>query len=318
MSGVPVNVGSEIWNSDHRHHRLKPAVPERSVARTHHCARYQVGTGVSISPTDKRNGRKVPSTLEDRPSSARESLTSVYRRSSPGAAWHPQQRERRSQACTGRTGLWIAATPARCILHQNTPLERRSSQRPPTDHFRLHSTDTVKGCTVAEMVRAEIVEGLHARLRAEQRSTTTSIADNKTKTIRLDRVKPAFLDSGDAPQVRNMQLSPTRNNSQKRRGVTFASPIEKPPYPFYLKRHRTATEIGPMYYEKWEWPHRESGWSVFPSQKPKELLRYPIEIIVPDLKDTQLRPYVTFRLPESALNTRAMTPRDLYEVACKR
>ncbi|KRX57493.1 Retrovirus-related Pol polyprotein from transposon [Trichinella sp. T9] len=69
MSGVPVNVGSEIWNSDHRHHRLRPAVPERSVARTHHCARYQVGTGVSISPTDKRNGRKVPSTLEDRPSS---------------------------------------------------------------------------------------------------------------------------------------------------------------------------------------------------------------------------------------------------------
>ncbi|KRX44415.1 39S ribosomal protein L41, mitochondrial [Trichinella sp. T9] len=99
---------------------------------------------------------------------------------------------------------------------------------------------------------------------------------------------------------------------------TFTTPHQKPPYPFYLKRHRTATEIGPMYYEKWEWPHRESGWSVFPSQKPKELLRYPIEIIVPDLKDTQLRPYVTFRLPESALNTRAMTPRDLYEVACKR
>ncbi|KRZ74062.1 hypothetical protein T10_13489, partial [Trichinella papuae] len=99
---------------------------------------------------------------------------------------------------------------------------------------------------------------------------------------------------------------------------TFTTPHQKPPYAFYLKRHRTATEIGPLYYEKWEWPHRESGWSVFPSQKQKELLRYPIEIIVPDLKDTQLRPYVTFRLPESALNTRAMTARDLYEVACKR
>ncbi|KRY50160.1 Retrovirus-related Pol polyprotein from transposon 17.6 [Trichinella britovi] len=166
--------------------------------------------------------------------------------------------------------------------------------------------------------------------------TITICCQNKTKTIRLDRVKPAFLDSGDAPHVRNMQLSPPRNNSQKRRRVTnwmfsnflsiqsiryvrtFTTPHQKPPYPFYLKRHRTATEIGPMYYEKWEWPHRESGWSVFPSQKPKELLRYPIEIIVPDLKDTQLRPYVTFRLPESALNTRAMTPRDLYEVACKR
>ncbi|KRY61901.1 hypothetical protein T4D_7217, partial [Trichinella pseudospiralis] len=40
---------------------------------------------------DQRDGRAVPSTLEDRPSSARESLASVDRRSSPGAAWHPQQ-----------------------------------------------------------------------------------------------------------------------------------------------------------------------------------------------------------------------------------
>ncbi|KRY93752.1 hypothetical protein T4D_13552 [Trichinella pseudospiralis] len=126
---------------------------------------------------DQRDGRAVPSTLEDRPSSARESLASVDRRSSPGAAWHPQQRERRYQACTGRTGLWIATTPARCILHQNTPLERRGSQRPPTDPFRLHSTVTVKNRAVAEMVRAERVEGLHARLRAERRSTTTPITD---------------------------------------------------------------------------------------------------------------------------------------------
>ncbi|KRX36597.1 Retrovirus-related Pol polyprotein from transposon [Trichinella murrelli] len=73
MSGVPVNVGSEIWNSDHRHHRPRPAVPERSVARTHHCAPYQVGTGVSISPTDQRYGGKVPSTLEDRPAHANHS-----------------------------------------------------------------------------------------------------------------------------------------------------------------------------------------------------------------------------------------------------
>ncbi|KRZ87482.1 Transposon Tf2-9 polyprotein [Trichinella sp. T8] len=339
MSGVPVNVGSEIWNSEHRHHRPRPAVPERSVARTHHCARYQVGTGVSISPTDKRNGRKVPSTLEDRPSSARESLTSVDRRSSPGAAWHPQQRERRYQACTGRTGLWIAATPARCILHQNTP----SNAAALSDHLRIifdsiRLTPSRAARSRKWFVPKELKDCTHVFVRNDAPrpplsptydgpylvngpyagKTITICCQNKTKTIRLDRVKPAFLDSGDAPHVRNMQLSPPRNNLQKRRRVTFASPIEKPPYPFYLKRHRTATEIGPMYYEKWEWPHRESGWSVFPSQKPKELLRYPIEIIVPDLKDTQLRPYVTFRLPESALNTRAMTPRDLYEVACKR
>ncbi|XP_003369181.1 conserved hypothetical protein [Trichinella spiralis] len=231
MSGVPVSVGSRIWNSDHRHHRPRPAVPECSVARNHHCVWYQVGTGVSISPTDQRNGRKVPSTFEDRPSSARVSLTSVDRSSSPGAAWHPQQRERRSQARTGRTGLWIAATPAWCILHQNIPLERRSSQRPPTDPLRLHSTDTVKSRRVAEIFLADRVEELHARLRAEHRSTTTPIADVRRTVLgaelrRLDRVKPAFLDSGDAPHVRNMQLSPPRSSSQKRRRVTFARPIE--------------------------------------------------------------------------------------------
>ncbi|KRY44677.1 hypothetical protein T4A_12505, partial [Trichinella pseudospiralis] len=29
---------------------------------------------------------------------------------------------------------------------------------------------------------------------------------SRTKTVSLDRVKPAFLDSGEAPHVRNMQL----------------------------------------------------------------------------------------------------------------
>ncbi|KRX76111.1 hypothetical protein T06_9397 [Trichinella sp. T6] len=56
--------------------------------------------------------------------------------------------------------------------------------------------------------------------------TITICCQNKTKTVSLDRVKPAFLDSGEAPHVRNMQLSPPRNNSQKRRRVTFAKPIE--------------------------------------------------------------------------------------------
>ncbi|XP_003367811.1 putative integrase core domain protein [Trichinella spiralis] len=56
--------------------------------------------------------------------------------------------------------------------------------------------------------------------------TITICCQDKTKTISFDRVKPAFLDSGDAPHVRSMQLSPPRNNSQKRRRVTFAQPIE--------------------------------------------------------------------------------------------
>ncbi|KRY23942.1 Transposon Tf2-6 polyprotein [Trichinella patagoniensis] len=219
---------------------------QSALARTHHCARYQVGTGFSVSPTDQRNGREVPPTLEDRPSSARESLASVDRRSSPGAAWHPQQRERRYQACTGRTGLRIAATPARCILHQNTPLERAAL----SDHLRIlfdsiRPTPSRTAQSRKWFVPKELKDCTHVFVRndaprpplsptydgpylvlSRAGKTITICCQNKTKTISLDIVKPAFLDSGDAPHVRNMQLSPPRNNSQKRRRVTFAQPIE--------------------------------------------------------------------------------------------
>ncbi|VDP08419.1 unnamed protein product [Soboliphyme baturini] len=39
------------------------------------------------------------------------------------------------------------------------------------------------------------------------------------------------------------------------------SPVHlRPPYPL-LVRSRGHTERGPLYYEIWEWPDRESGWS---------------------------------------------------------
>ncbi|KRZ65366.1 Transposon Tf2-6 polyprotein [Trichinella papuae] len=56
--------------------------------------------------------------------------------------------------------------------------------------------------------------------------TITILCQNKPKNISLDRVKPAFLDSADAPQVWNTQLSSPRSKPSRRRRVTFAQPVE--------------------------------------------------------------------------------------------
>ncbi|KRY45214.1 Pro-Pol polyprotein [Trichinella britovi] len=220
MSGVPVNVGSEIWNSDHRHHRPRPAVPERSVARTHHCAPYQVGTGVSISSTDQRYGGKVPSTLEDRPAHANHShrwidalpLVLLGIRSSVKEDLRHAPAELVYGSPLRLPGVFFTKTlPSNAQLSAttygffSTPFDRHRQE----PHGRGNE---LKDCTRVfvrnEAPRPPLSPTYDVPYLVLSRAgkTITICCQNKTETISLDIVKPAFLDSGDAPHVRSMQV----------------------------------------------------------------------------------------------------------------
>ncbi|KRY31569.1 Transposon Ty3-G Gag-Pol polyprotein [Trichinella spiralis] len=227
---------TSMWTSSAHYHRRADFPPAYGNRLLHPLAgAWVAGFGIlTIVTTDQ--GRQFQSALW------REITIAFGIKLAPASAYHPQtngmvERFHRHlktalAAHAYHSHRWIEALPLVLLGIRSSVKEdlrhAPAELRPPTDPLRLHSTDTVKSRRVAEIFLADRVEELHARLRAEHRSTTTPIADVRRTVLgaELRRVKPAFLDSGDAPHVRNMQLSPPRSSSQKRRRVTFARPIE--------------------------------------------------------------------------------------------
>jgi len=125
------------------------------------------------------------------------------------------------------------------------------------------------------------------------------------------------------------------------RGVRSNNPhLNNPPYPFFFKSLGWR-ECGPYYEEIWEWPARDSGWSVLPpsvTQKPvptfiddakSQKTGYPDPVtnkfvtvddakpelmVPPDMEGFKLKPYVSFRTPETEADAPPLTPKDLFDI----
>ncbi|KRZ04697.1 hypothetical protein T11_6518 [Trichinella zimbabwensis] len=206
---VPLANTSADTNPDHRHHRLRSEVPERPVVRTHHRARYDVGTGVSVPPTNERNGRKrwidaLPLALLGIRSSVKEDL-----RHAPAELVYGSPLRLPGVFFTETLPSNAAALSdhLRILFDSIRPtLTRTAPSR------KWFVSKELKKCTHVFVQNdaprpplSPTYDGPYLVL-SRAGKTITILCQNKSRTISLDRVKPAFLDSADAPQVQNTQL----------------------------------------------------------------------------------------------------------------